>query len=263
MTHITISIEEAQSLLPELRNIALAAGALELEHYNRGADVMVKNDGSPVTLADQEAEAIILAGLKKATPNIPIVAEEEVAAGRIPDISGGTYWLVDPLDGTKEFIKKSGDFTVNMALMIDDEPVLGVIYAPVMDELFMGCGNGTAVCSMQGNAEKSISVRVIPEEGLTVLASRSHSDSVELENFLEGKKVANRSFRGSSLKMCEIAAGRADIYPRLAPTCEWDIAAGHAILSAAGGKIVNLDGSKFIYGKTEERFLNPRFIASS
>ena len=250
-----------QSWLPELCKSAREAGALEMKYYHEGFETIEKKDGSPVTLADQEAEKIIIRTLLDVAPNIPIVAEEEVAAGNIPDISEGTYWLVDPLDGTKEFVKKSGEFTVNIALMVDDEPVLGVVYAPAIDEMFYGCGS-QAFCEVKGAEAHEIRVRTTPDEGLTVVSSRSHTNSEKLKDYLADKKVASTSFRGSSLKIVEIAAGRADLYPRLAPTCEWDIAAGHAVLNAAGGKITKMDGSKFGYGKAADKFLNPHFVVT-
>jgi len=255
-------LEDLEKLIPPLQELARRAGALELKYYAEGANVMQKLDGSFVTEADQAAEELILEGLAKITPDVPVVAEESVAAGRIPDVSGGTFWLVDPLDGTKEFINRTDEFTVNMALMVNFEPVLGVIYTPVVDELYVGYDN-IALANFSGKGDKTISVRPVPTAGLSVITSRSHNNMDKLKEFLGDKQVVETSFRGSSLKFCEIACGRADIYPRLAPTCEWDTAAGDAILRAAGGKIVNLDGSKFIYGKADQKFLNPGFIALS
>jgi 3'(2'), 5'-bisphosphate nucleotidase len=251
-----------ENLIDDLKSTALRAGELELKHYNEGTAIMRKDDGSPVTLADQEAEDLILKDLKSLTPDIPIVAEEAVAAGNIPDISGGTFWLVDPLDGTKEFVRRTGEFTVNIALMQNFKPVLGVIYAPVVDELYVGYGPDTAERTIKGEAKK-ISVRIVPEEGYTVVASRSHSNKDELQDYLQGKKIADQAFRGSSLKICQVAAGDADLYPRLAPTCEWDIAAGHAIVNAAGGKMTKLDGSDLEYGKVNDNFLNPFFVVQA
>jgi 3'(2'), 5'-bisphosphate nucleotidase len=251
-----------KNLLAEIKRTALKAGALELEHYNAGTSVMEKKDGSPVTIADQEAEVMILKDLVALTPDIPIVAEEEAAAGNIPDISGGLFWLVDPLDGTKEFVRRSGDFTVNIALMRDFEPVLGVIYTPVADELYGGYGNEYADLTI-GKETRQIQVRNVPDEGLTVVASHSHSAMEDLERYLTGQKIAGTTFRGSSLKFCQVACGEADIYPRLAPTCEWDIAAGHAIVAGAGGQLHCLDGSPMRYGKSEDGFLNPFFVVKA
>tara|TARA_B100000686_G_scaffold354495_1_gene465079 strand:+ start:7666 stop:8439 length:774 start_codon:yes stop_codon:yes gene_type:complete len=246
-------------LLAPIKEIALKAGALEMRHYADGTDVMRKGDGSPVTIADQEAEALILEEMDKLNLNIPIVAEESVAAGIVPDITGGDFWLVDPLDGTKEFVRGTGEFTVNIALMQNFKPVFGVIYTPVKDELYSGYEGGRADLTI-GGERREIQCRDVPDAGLTVVASRSHSNLEALSTFLEGRPVADTVFRGSSLKFCQVASGRADIYPRLAPTCEWDIAAGHAIVRAAGGQVRELDGGEMSYGKTDVNFLNPSFI---
>ncbi len=221
-----------------------------------------KSDGSPVTLADQEAEALIAERLEALFPGIPMVGEESAASGAIPDISGGTFWLVDPLDGTKEFITGSGDFTVNIALLRDFVPVMGIIYAPVTGELYFGA-DGEAFMRQQDKPEQKISVRETPAEGLTVMASKRHGDTARLEDLLRNKKVARMVNRGSSLKFCSIAAGQADFYPRLGPTCEWDTAAGDAILRAAGGRVTTLDGQALSYGKAGRKFLNPEFLAFS
>ncbi len=251
-----------KNLLAPVKEIALRAGALEMQHYTDGTDVMRKGDGSPVTVADQEAEILILDGLRALDVGLPIVAEESVAAGNVPDISKGDFWLVDPLDGTKEFVNRTGEFTVNIALMKNFKPVFGVIYAPVVDELYSGFENGGADLTIK-DERREISVRAVPEEGLTVVASRSHSNKEALAKFLDGRKIANTAFRGSSLKICQVASGQADIYPRLAPTCEWDIAAGHAIVNAAGGQLTELDGREMLYGKKDINFLNPHFLVKA
>ena len=251
---------DALKLARDLIPVARAAGAIELKYYKSGTEVHDKSDGSPVTIADQEAEKYIFSQLAIIAPEIPIIGEEAVAAGSIPDISGGTYFLVDPLDGTKEFITGGGDFTVNIALMVNNEPVMGIIYAPVSDELYYA-GEGKAFASIKSAPEKPISVRALPKDGLTVVASKRHGDPEKMAEFLRGKKVDALISRSSSLKFCAMAAGEADLYPRLGPTCEWDIAAGEAILRAAGGQVVNLDGTPFRYGKADRKFLNPEFIA--
>ncbi|MBU6474805.1 MAG: 3'(2'),5'-bisphosphate nucleotidase CysQ [Alphaproteobacteria bacterium] len=253
---MTDLLEQARALLP----CALAAGARELAYFREGTEVIDKADGSPVTRADREAEEIISKALADLFPHIPMVGEESVAAGVIPDISGGTFWLVDPLDGTKEFITGSGDFTVNIALMEDFTPVMGVIYAPVADTLYFGAA-GKAFIRGQDGVEKRISVRAAPPEGLTVVASKRHGDPAALEDFLKGKKVAEVISRSSSLKFCSLAAGEADFYPRLGPTCEWDTAAGEAVLRAAGGRVATLEDKPFLYGKITQKFLNPGFMA--
>lgn len=255
-----MSPEELSTLLPAIRATAAKASAAILRHYEAGAQAVEKADGSPLTAADSEADAIILADLRQLTPAIPVVTEEEVAAGRIPDISGGTFWLVDPLDGTKEFIKRNGEFTVNIALIQDGVPMLGVVMLPVDGTIYAASGPGTAVRGRPGQPDEPIQVRSVPAVGLTVLTSRSHADNAAVDEFLTGRRVANRVAAGSSLKFCRVAEGVGDIYPRLGPTCEWDIAAGHAVLNGAGGCVTLLDGEAFPYGKGPT-FLNPHFVA--
>lgn len=259
-----------KALLNIVRRIAYDAGEVTLDYFDEGgySGAEAKGDGSPVTEADRAAEALIEKALLEATPAVPFVGEEAVEAGRIPDLTGADYfWLVDALDGTKEFISGSGDYTVNIALMKRDgalfEPLLGVIYAPVKGELYAGCGEGTAVRWLEdSDKEKDIHVRPAPREGLTIAASIRHGNTERLEKFLEGHKIAKITKRGSSLKICAVAMGKADIYPRFGPTCEWDIAAGHAILRSAGGEITDLDGKPMTYGHADRKFLNPEFIAA-
>lgn len=254
MTESRIAL--ARKLIPVVR----AAGDIEMKYYREGAEVIDKSDGSPVTLADQEAEKFIFQQLKEIAPGIPVVGEEAVAAGSIPDIASGTFFLVDPLDGTKEFITGGGDFTVNIGLMVDFQPVMGIVFAPVSGELYFGA-DGEAFMSVGDGPEKRIAVRETPAAGLTVVASKRHGDPEKLNEFLRGRKVEALFSRSSSLKFCAIAAGQADIYPRLGPTCEWDTAAGDAILRAAGGKVTTLDGKPLPYGKADKKFLNPEFVA--
>ena len=251
-------LEQARALIP----VVQAAGKIELGYFRQATAVMDKSDGSPVTLADQEAEKLIAARLHVLFPDIPMVGEESVAGGTIPDISGGTFWLVDPLDGTKEFITGSGDFTVNIALLRNFMPVMGIIYTPVANELYFGAGK-EAFMRLQDKPEQKIAVRAVPADGLTVVASKWYGDPVRMDEFLKGKKVAQVINRSSSLKFCCVAAGQADFYPRLGPTCEWDTAAGDAILRAAGGHVTTLGGQNLIYGKTDRKFLNPEFLAFS
>ncbi|ABR63361.1 3'(2'),5'-bisphosphate nucleotidase CysQ [Sinorhizobium medicae] len=248
-------------------HIALEAGAAILEVYDAGPEVCYKDDQSPVTEADERAEAIILERLAAAFPGIPVVAEESVCSGRVPDISGGSFFLVDPLDGTKEFINRRSDFTVNIALIKGNVPVAGIVYAPAQRCAYVADG---------GRAEKllldklwalehrqPIRVRMRGAE-LTAVASRSHNSS-ETEAFLTGHGVMNYASVGSSLKFCLLAEGKADVYPRFGRTMEWDTAAGDAVLRAAGGSVVRLDGSRLLYGKTmqdeDSDFANPHFIA--
>lgn len=238
--------------------IAREAGEVIMAVYATGFAVRGKDDASPVTEADEKAEAVILAGLRAMAPDVPVVAEEEVAAGRVPEV-GERFWLVDPLDGTKEFISRNGEFTVNVALVVRGEPVLGVVYAPALGRMYLGArGVGAFVEDEAGR--RPIACRMQPEEGLTVVASRSHGDAEALDRFLAGRKVAALRSAGSSLKLCLVAAGEADVYPRLGRTMEWDIAAGQAVLQAAGGKVLKVaDGEPLGYGKPG--FDNPHFAA--
>lgn len=251
------SLPNRSDLLEHLLPIARAAGKLIMAIYASDFSVRGKGDASPVTEADEKAEAWILPALESLTPDVPIVAEEAVAAGRIPTV-GERFWLVDPLDGTKEFISKNGEFTVNIALIEHGEPVLGVVYAPALDRLFAGAVGPGAFVEERG-VRRPVAVRKAPEAGLTVVASRSHNDASALDAFLAGRKVAELRSAGSSLKLCLVAGGEADVYPRLGRTMEWDIAAGHAVLAAAGGRITTVDGESFSYGKRE--FENPHFVA--
>jgi 3'(2'), 5'-bisphosphate nucleotidase len=249
----------AAALLEQLNPLMRDAGQVIMDIYATDFDVTKKGDESPVTQADQKAEAVILAGLAKIAPGIPVVAEEAVSAGNIPDVSD-RFFLVDPLDGTKEFISRNGEFTVNIALIEHGKPVLGLVYAPAIGRMFTGAvGVGAWVEDKDG--KRAIRCRAVPAEGLTVVASRSHGDETALDAFLGGRKVASRTNAGSSLKLCLVAAGEADLYPRLGRTMEWDIAAGDAVLRAAGGRVtVVADGADLRYGKPG--FDNPHFAAS-
>jgi 3'(2'), 5'-bisphosphate nucleotidase len=251
----------------ELARIASAAGEILLQHYARESIAhRDKEDRSPVTEADEEAEAFILAQLSKQATGVPTIAEEEVAAGRVRDI-GRRFFLVDPLDGTKEFLSRNGEFTVNIGEISDGRPVRGVVFAPAMGRLFVGEeGIGafavTANCGAPPDlAElRSIWARAAPEEGLVAVASRSHRDA-KTDEYLARFPVREFISAGSSLKFCLVAAGEADIYPRLGRTMEWDTAAGHAVLAAAGGSVSTLDRRPFVYGKADENFANPFFVA--
>lgn len=247
------------ALLPEIVATAKVAGAEIMKIYATDFDVEVKDDNSPVTAADHAAEAVILPRLKMLTPDYPIIAEESVAKNGIPEFGDGPFWLVDPLDGTREFLNRNGEFTVNIALVEGKEPKLGVIYVPAMDTTYTGLVGQQATRQIGDQPAEVINVRTPPEEGVTVLASRRHGDPDVLAAFLQGRTLAEVKNAGSSLKLCLVAAGEGDLYPRFGNTMEWDIAAGHAILSAAGGCITNEDGSPFLYGK--ETLLNPHFIA--
>jgi len=249
---------EYDNLTDGLCLAAREAGARIMEIYNSDFEVRTKGDESPVTAADEAAEEIILRHLADLTPDIPVVAEESVAAGNIPDISGGRYWLVDPLDGTKEFVNRNGEFTVNIGLIEDRRPVLGVVFAPVLDRLFFGNVNSGAFCENSTGNREAMEVRTPDADGLVVVASRSHRDAAT-DEYLEQFDIKDLKSAGSSLKFCLIAAGEADLYPRLGRTMEWDTAAAHGVLRAAGGSLTTLEGGDFLYSKPD--FENGFFIA--
>lgn len=260
-------LQNPLALCNTVRRIALEAGEITMKYYEtlEEADVERKEDGSPATRADREAEVHIHEKLRALFPDIPVIGEEAAAAGNLPDLKTAEYfWLVDPLDGTKEFIEGKEDFTVNIALIHKGEPVLGVVYAPAKGVLYAGYGPDTAVRWLKDtDNEKSIHVRREPEEGLTVVSSFRHGDQEKMDGFLKDFKVNKVIKLGSSLKICAIAEGKADLYPRLGPTSEWDTAAGHAVLHSAGGFVLKLDGQALRYGGANEKFLNPDFVASS
>ena len=246
-------------MLPLLEELALEAGVAIMKIYAEDFVAEYKDDQSPVTEADTAAENIIIAGLKTISTDIPIVAEETFAAGHSPDISGGKFWLVDPLDGTQEFVRKNGEFTVNIALIEDGQAICGVVYAPALRKIYAGVVGKGAHSREEGSASRDIHIRPTPDEGVTVVASRRHGDPTEIEKLLEGRSIIKIHNAGSSLKFCIIAEGGADIYPRFGRTMEWDTAAGQAVLEAAGGRVTTLDGAPFRYAK--EGYENPNFIA--
>jgi len=242
--------------LQTLVRIVRAAGGVVMRHYEAGCDARIKTDRSPVTDADEEAEKLILAELAAAFPGVPVVAEEEAAAGRIAAV-GSRFFLVDPVDGTKEFIKRGGEFTVNIGEIVDGEPVSGVVLAPAIGRLFVGAV-GEGAFELSGNAIRDIACRAPDADGLVAVSSRSHPDA-KTDELLKTLPIKGHTNAGSSLKFCLVAAGEADIYPRAGQTMEWDTAAGHAVLRAAGGKVTNWDGTPFVYGKPD--FRNGPFIA--
>ncbi len=245
------------SEIATLLKIAEAAGNAIMEIYNSDFSATLKQDESPVTAADVAAENIILPALAKHFPEIPVISEEQAAAGHVPKIAG-TFFLVDPLDGTKEFINRNGEFTVNIALIKNGKPALGVIYAPAIGEMFWGeVDNGAGFQTFKGEWQ-ACTVRCASSEGMSVIASRSHRDATT-DDYLRTIKVKDFTAAGSSLKFCRLAQGQADLYPRFGRTMEWDIAAGHAILAAAGGSVTQPDGSPLTYGKPT--LDNPGFIA--
>jgi 3'(2'), 5'-bisphosphate nucleotidase len=247
-------------LLANLVVIAREAGALIMRHYAGDVERRQKADKSPVTAADEEAEALIIRRLSEVAPAIPVIAEESVAAGRVPDVSGGVLFLVDPLDGTKEFLNRNGEFTVNIALVEHGRPTAGVVFAPAVDRMFWG-GDAQAFEEKSGAVPRRIATRATPADGMVAIASRSHRDRLT-EEYLAHYPIREIVAAGSSLKFCVLAAGEADIYPRHGRTMEWDTAAGHAVLAAAGGRVTQLDGkTPLVYGKPEEKFANPSFVA--
>lgn len=251
----------------ELARIAWRAGEILLRHYAADAvAVRSKKDESPVTDADEEAEALILAELRTLFPRVPVIAEEAVASGAVPEI-GSRFFLVDPLDGTKEFVGRNGEFTVNIGEIVDGRPVRGCVFAPAKGRLFLGDGQTGAfeLATREGVSPdfvqaRPIAARQAPASGLVAVASRSHRDA-KTDEYLAAFPVKEFVSAGSSLKFCLVATAEADLYPRLGRTMEWDTAAGHAILSAAGGSVLTLDGRLFVYGKVEEKFANPFFVA--
>ncbi len=253
---------EDEDLLAVLRLIAERAGKVILAYYVEAEEIEVreKADASPVTEADEAAEAFILRALATLTPEIPVVSEEAMETGPAPDVSGGLFWLVDPLDGTKEFLSHNGEFTVNIALVRDGEPVAGVVHAPALAMSWAGAEPGSASFSQTDQPAMPIEARPLPEDGAVVLASRRHGAIEELDRFVAGYDVKERLESGSSIKFCLVASGKADLYPRFGRTMEWDTAAGHAVLRAAGGSVVRADsGAALTYGKPG--FENPHFIA--
>ena len=251
--------------LLKISNISIEAGEIILDFYNKNLDITFKNNETPLTQADLASNKFITDSIKKMSPNIPILSEEEFVAWNIRK-EWKKYWLIDPLDGTKEFIKKNGEFTVNIALIENSRPILGVIYAPVSNELYFSKKNFGSYKILTNkkldtfdNANK-ISVKIEKTNQVKIIGSRSHSNPVL-------NKWVNRNFKefeilqkGSSLKFCLIAEGFADIYPRFGPTSEWDIAAGHIILEEAGGRLKSIDNKEILYNE-KENILNPNFFA--
>lgn len=240
----------------QVRDIAARAGKVIIEVYNSPFAVERKDDKSPVTEADRRAEVLILDALRNElhTP-FPIVAEEEAAAGTIPEVGSGPFWLVDPLDGTKEFINRRGEFTVNIALIENGEPVLGVVLAPAIGSSYWGSAFGAFAC-VDGET-KPIACRPIPAKGVIAVASRNHR-TPETDEYLAKFDIGEAISSGSSIKFCLVATGQADLYPRMGRTMEWDTAAGHGVVRFAGGTVTRIDGSPLTYGKPG--FDNPHFV---
>jgi 3'(2'), 5'-bisphosphate nucleotidase len=262
------TIAPSSSVL-ELLRLAQDAAREIMAVYASGFAVATKADLSPVTEADARAEKVILEGLARHFPGIPVLAEEAAAAGLSPQHLGDTFFLVDPLDGTKEFVSRNGEFTVNIARICGGKPVAGVVYAPAIGDLYWGDElGGAAHAKLNPEAPladakwQRVSVRPAPSGGLTVVASRSHMDA-DTEAHLAKLPVKKLASAGSSLKFCLVASGQADLYPRFGRTMEWDTAAGQAVLEAAGGKVLQTDGTPLRYGKAARGYDNPAFIASA
>ena len=259
---------EAEDLMAVLKVAAEHAGKAILAYYAEAEEILVreKSDKSPVTEADLASEDSILAFLAKLSPDVPVISEEQAEAGKMPAV-GERFWLVDPLDGTKEFLERNGEFTVNIALIEGGRPIAGVVHAPALAMTWAGVvaksdnggDSGRAMFSQTDHPAMDIRVREAPPEGITVVASRRHGSGERLEALLADYCVKDRVSAGSSIKFCLVASGRADLYPRFGRTMEWDTAAGHAVLAAAGGRVETVEGAALTYGKPG--FENPFFIA--
>jgi len=245
-------------MLEVARRAALAAGEAILRVYAADFDVREKTDKTPVTEADLVAERIIVKMLESAFPDIPVISEERVEAEGLPP-AAGRFWAVDPLDGTREFIAKNGEFAVCIGLVERGRPILGVVHGPAKGLIYAACGPGTATRRQGGGNPEPIAARAPAADGLVVVHSRSHENSRRLAEFLADYPVKARVKCGSALKFGVLAAGEADLYPRFGTTMEWDTAAGQAILEAAGGRVETRDGAPLRYGKPGLR--NDGFIA--
>jgi 3'(2'), 5'-bisphosphate nucleotidase len=256
---------ERDSLAEGLAHLVFDAGRVVIDLYEKGCERRSKSDESPVSEADERAETIILDRLDRQFPGIPVIAEEAVARGHIPTVTD-RFFLVDPLDGTREFFKRNGEFTVNIALVLGGCPIAGAIYAPALGQLWaagaraFSCKAAPADRLPRSSTWRAVSTRPATASELIAVESRSHSDP-HTEAFLKRLQPQRRSVVGSSIKFCLIAEGRADVYPRFSTTMEWDTAAGDAVLQAAGGIMRACDGGPFVYGKVDQGFRNGGFIA--
>ena len=259
-----IDRETAVALMEPLTDLVVRAGEAILAVSRVAMKVDGKTDGSPVTEADLAADRIIGEGLARLVPDVPVLSEERAHLAR--SSFSGSFFLIDPLDGTKEFISGRSEFTVNLALVVDGTPLLGIIGAPALGVIWRGLvGRGAerlTTDAASGRAAKPIRTRVTPQRGhpWVVAVSRSHGDT-RTEAFIESRPGAVRQMLGSAVKFGRVAEGEADIYPRLAPTCEWDVAAGHAVVTAAGGRVTDSRGSALRFGTGAKDFIVPEFIA--
>lgn len=253
----------SSELLSEIESLAMDVGEEIMRYFREPLEVTHKPDGSPVTQADHVAEEIVVDALKQITPGIPIIAEESytlaIAEGKTtPNISSGQFWLVDALDGTAEFLKHNDDFTVNIALINHHEPALGIIYHPVSGTLYSGSSVGTAI-RMRQDGQRMELMATLADASLRIVSSQSYGNEIQLAKYLAGRQILEHRHRASSIKFCEVAEGRADLYPRFGPSREWDTAAGHAIVHAAGGNVTTSTGQPLLYGK--DGFVNSDFVA--
>ncbi|ALU43852.1 3'(2'),5'-bisphosphate nucleotidase CysQ [Pseudoalteromonas rubra] len=247
-------------LLEEIVNLARRAGDKILTIYAKDFNVEYKDDKSPVTDADLAANDVITAGLKALTPDLPILSEESAEISWQERQTWQRYWLVDPIDGTKEFIKKNGEFTVNIALIENGEPVMGVVHAPALNVSYFAANS---IGAFKECDEARIELKVTRKDNqgtIQVVGSRSHP-SPDLAEYLTQFDDVNMVPKGSSLKLCLVAESAADVYPRLGPTSEWDTGAGHAVAKIAGATVTQLDGSPLLYNQ-KESYLNPYFVVS-
>ena len=260
-------IDNNKSLVIDVSNIALKAGREIMNYYNSNSNVLTKEDKSPLTEADLASNNIIIEKLRLLNNNVPILSEESLVEWDERK-NWNTYWLIDPLDGTKEFINKNGEFTVNIALIKNAEPILGIIYSPFLSELYFAQKDKGAYkinCSQTikslENSVKILSNNKKKSDEIIIIGSRSHSNNKFNEWINKNYKNYQILQKGSSLKFCEIANGNADLYPRFGPTSEWDIAAGHIILEEAGGFLKTFE-NEFIKYNSKESLINPEFLAS-
>ena len=255
----TFTEHDIGGLAGSVRAIAVRAGDAIMAVRARGFEVTEKDDRTLVTDADYAAEAEILPALRELTPAVPVLSEEAAAAGDTPRFDKEPIWVVDPLDGTRDFVEGGTEFAVCIGLVVDRRPLFGLIHGPAMGFTYWTAGATSAMRAKGDGAGAAISARRVPGDGLTAITSRYHSKAGRLAQFLGTLEMSEHIMMSSALKFGLLADGTADIYPRFGPTCEWDTAAGHAILVAAGGSVTTLDGVELGYGKAD--FLNPGFIA--
>ncbi len=264
--HSAIASNDVEDLARLFANLAVAAGALAMETFtNANIESRLKNDRSPVTEADERVEAYLLRELEKSLPGVPFLAEESAARGKTLG-AGDVFLLIDPIDGTREFLARSPDFTVNVALAEDSAPRAGAVYAPAQGRVWFAGARGYEAEAVPGQSLppaqdwRLLRARPRPRDGLVALISKSHLDE-ETKTFLSRHPIARNLPIGSSLKFCLLARGEADVYPRFGPTMEWDTAAGDAVLRAAGGATLDPQGAPLRYGKTDAGYRNGPFVA--